>query len=255
MKYIFYILLFFPVLAFAQNKISLKDAIAKCNGMNSDAKKKSTLCKKVNEKLKKKQKSLLNIKNKENLTKEKIKNKCESLGNEGMMKYSGCRQYLFKEPDPLLSNSSNVSSQYQFNLGYGFFGNTTGLELEALKRLSHFSIGAFYNQQNIEDVRGNEIDGNVFGLSLKYHFIPLSYSVNHLDIAVFTHIGSASYESNKGQKLPSSYMYLNVGMEARYALNKNVAIYGKLGSVNIYHQDSNFVNLGAMGTMGLSFGF
>lgn len=233
--------------------ISLKEAVAKCNSYTPETRAKSLLCKKVDEKLqqlKAKKSSSNSALDKQT----KIKNKCEQLGNEKMIKYGVCRPYLNLEPDPILGKSKLEDARYSLGLGYSLLGNLNGAEVELERRTNHFGWGLFFAQQTISDLEENKVTGNAYGLLMKYHFTHLEYAKKHMDFALFSHLGMAQYTSELQGTLPS-YIYINVGMEASKALNSSFSLYGKVGVVHIYHSESDFLNMGATGSLGINFGF
>lgn len=171
-----------------------------------------------------------------------------------MIKYAACRPYLNLEPDPVLGKINLEDSRYSFSLGYSLLGNLNGVEAELERRTNHFGWGLFFAQQNISDLEENKVTGNAYGLLVKYHFTHLQYAKKNMDFALFSHLGMAQYSSELQGTLPS-YIYINMGMEASKALNSSFSVYGKVGVVHIYHSESDFLNMGATGSVGINFGF
>lgn len=250
---VLFLLFLFTSSTWGQSKITLKEAITKCNALEASQRVVNPLCQKVDARLKELAKQKASGSH-EKIKQEKIKQKCEQLGNEKMMKYRGCREYLFLDPDPLLGKEQSAPARYQFNLGYSFLSHVQGFEFEAKRRSNHFAFGLFYSGQNISDLNENKVKGSAYGVSFNYHFLPLSYTKDNLDLSFFSHLGMTSYQSEAQSKLPS-YIYANIGMELAYPVSQSFSVYGKIGTVNIYHSESNLLNLGAMGTLGVSFGF
>lgn len=261
--------------------ITLKEAYLKCQALSAESRVKAKLCIKVDEKIAqiKAAKAQKNsqaaeqpksevtpmpvapkkVVSTQGLSKaEKIKAKCKQLGNEKMAKYAACRQYLTLEPDPIQGDSIK-GSQYNLNLGYNLFGNVNGSEFELERRSTNFGFGLFFAQQTISDLDENEVTGSAYGLSLKYHLTNLSYvQKSNFDFAGFLQVGLTQYESDTQGKLPS-YFYTNFGLEVSAPIGKigssSISAFTRLGIVHIYHSESDFLNLGSTGTVGLQLGF
>ena len=264
MKTLILILLILPSFSYA-GKITIKEAIVQCDALDQAARSQNNLCQKLDARLKqiKEQSSQSKANpvkpvsstnpNIVNTKQEKIKSKCEQLGNEKMLRHKLCRPYLTVEPDPILGDKNNLSARYSFSLGYNILGNLNGPEFEFERRSNKIGLGLFYSQQTISDLDENKITGSAYGLVLKYHFLPLSYS-QKFDFSLFSQVGLTKYESQSQGTLPT-YFYNNTGLEISKSFSNNFEGFAKVGVVNIYHSESDFLNMGATGTLGIKFGF
>lgn len=261
--------------------LTLQEGIAKCKPLSSEERQKSPLCQKVIAKLKeikaKKQNSVKTEPSKnatteskpkvsdnsitpKNLEKmKKIKAKCQALSPPNQYKYKVCHQFMTTDNDPFLGKEKDLPAQYSLYTGYSLLGNISGFELEAERRSKHLGFGLFYSQQKISDLNNNEVSGSAFGASFRYHVTPLHFSnKSNLDFSGFLQLGLTKYTSELQGTLPS-YFYVNMGLDASIPLFKMgstvIRGYGKVGITHIYHSDSDFLNMGSAGALGLKFDF
>lgn len=273
---IWFLLITLLLLPTTSHALTLKEGITKCKAMSVTERKNSRLCQQVIAKIreiksKKNQEdsgrltpvsSQLPTKSKNELQYEKlsnIKDKCQKLSPPNQYKYKVCHQFMNQDNDPYLGQEKEVKAQYSFAVGYGLLGNVNGLDVELERRTNYWGIGLFYSQQDIKDLNSNEVSGSAYGASFHYHFTPLYFTQRgHSDFSGFAQVGLTQYTSSSQGQLPN-YFYFNVGLDASVPLfkmgNSTVRGFGKLGIVNIYHSESDFLSLGGSGVLGLKFDF
>ena len=226
----------------AQNKITVKEAIAKCKAMSLEQRKNSKMCQLLIQKLK------------EIKAKKQDSNKCENKKINEKIENLECLSKI--EPKELEKN--DTSSEYSLYTGYSILGNIQGFNLDVERKKGDIGIGLFFSQQNVRDLNSNDGKGSAFGLGLKYYIRPdLTERFFMGNFSGFAQLGLAEYEI-QGQKSPQ-YIFSNFGLESSFNLLKkdkfNIKGFFRLGINHIYHQESDFINMGNSGSFGLVFYF
>jgi len=226
----------------SQSKITVKEAIVKCKSLSPEKRKNSKMCQTLIQKIKEYKK------------KKEDPNNCETKKIEEKIDNLECVSKIEK----VELGKVETDSEFLVYSGYSILGNIQGLNLDVERKKGDFGFGLFYSQQDVADLNANSGKGSAYGLGLKYFFRPdLTERFFMGNFSLFTQVGLAEYEV-QGQRSPQ-YIFSNLGLESSFYLLKKdrfkIKGFIRLGINHIYHQESDFINMGNSGSFGLVFSF
>lgn len=161
--------------------------------------------------------------------------------------------------DPLIGNIKERNS-YDIYTQIGLFGSVKGYSLNVIKQYNHLGFGFFASNLKVNNQSGDYILGYSYGVSMRYNLLNNAALDTQKMVlpGFFINIGQTKFKSSVQGILPS-YLYGEAGMDISYRIqtlkSSNVDSFLRISTQEIYHSQSQLLNLGNQISIGLKFGF
>lgn len=146
-------------------------------------------------------------------------------------------------------STTKQNGSFGLEFSAGGIGNVKNGSIELEYKRGLLAFGVNYNKLSLVNSDNVKLDGAMFTVNGHYSLIPVSQD-NRYSLRLMAGIGAASFTSSAQEGLPT-YLAGQIGLENLYYVSGSLALYNRISSLNIYHQDSSVLNLGNEISIGL----